>query len=138
MSGFSQAYATKTLEHISGKKELAKPTMWLALLTAVPTNSSTGATITEAAYTGYLRKEVPASVLNSAVGGTPSSINNSTAFTFAACTGSTSTIIAWAVCDSSETGKGNVIMWGTAASTVISTTQTPASIAAEVLSLTLQ
>jgi hypothetical protein len=137
MSGFSQAYATKTLEHVSGKKELAKPTMWLALLTVVPTNSNTGATITEATYTGYLRKEVPAAVLNSAVAGTPSSINNKEAFTFAACTGGTSTIIAWAVCDSSETGKGNVIMWGTAASTVISTTQTPASIAAEVLSLTL-
>jgi|HubBroStandDraft_6_1064221.scaffolds.fasta_scaffold00417_6 hypothetical protein len=137
MSGFSQAYATKTLEHVSGKKELAKPTMWLALLTVVPTNASTGATITEATYTGYLRKEVPASVLNSAVAGTPSSINNKEAFTFAACTGGSSTIIAWAACDSSETAKGNVIMWGTAASTVISTTQTPASIAAEVLSLTL-
>jgi hypothetical protein len=138
MSGFSQAYAAKTLEHVSGKKTLALPTMWLALLTVVPTSSSTGATITEASYTGYLRKEVPASVLNSAVAGTPSLINNKEAFVFAACTGSTSTIIAWAVCDSSETGKGNVIMWGTAASTVISTTQTPASIAAEVLSLTLQ
>lgn len=137
MSGFSQAYATKTLEHVSGKKELALPVMWLALLTVVPTNSSTGATVTEASYTGYARKEVPASVLNSAVAGTPSSINNKEAFTFAACTGGTSTIIAWAVCDNKETGKGNVIMWGTAASTVISTTQTPASIAAEVLSLTL-
>jgi hypothetical protein len=137
MSGFSQAYATKTLEHVSGKKELTLPVMWLALLTVVPTNSNTGATITEATYTGYARKEVPASVLNSAVAGTPSSINNKEAFTFAACTGGTSTIIAWAVCDNKETGKGNVIMWGTAASTVISTTQTPASIAAEVLSLTL-
>jgi hypothetical protein len=138
MSGFSQAYATKTLEHISGKKELTLPVMWLALLTVVPTNSNTGATITEATYTGYARREVPASFLNSAVAGTPSSINNKEAFVFAACTGSTSTIIAWAVCDSKETGKGNVIMWGTAASTVVSTTQTPASIAAEVLSLTLQ
>src|SRR5580704_17783370 len=137
MSGFSQAYATKTLEHVSGKKELALPVMWLALLTVVPTNSNTGATITEASYTGYARREVPASLLNSAVAGTPSSINNNAGFTFAACTGGTSTIIAWAACDNKETAKGNVIMWGTAASTVISTTQTPASIAESVLQLTL-
>lgn len=137
MSGFSQAWAVKVLEHITKKKETASPTLYLALCTVVPTNSSTGATITEANYTGYARKEVPASILNSAVAGTPSSINNKEAFTFNACTAGTSTIVGWALCDSSETAKGNVVMWGTAASTVISTTQTPASIAAEVLSLTL-
>ena len=138
MSGFSQAYGTKILEHITGKKELAKPTVWLALLTVVPTSSSTGATITEASYTGYVRREVPAALWNSAVAGTPNTITNKEAFTFAAVTGGTSTIIAWATLDSSETGKGNVVMWGTAASTVLSTTQTPASVAAEVLSETLQ
>jgi hypothetical protein len=137
MSGFSQNYATKILEYITKKKALAEPTTWLALLTVVPTNSSTGATITEATYTGYARKEVSAAMWNAAVAGTPSSIANKESFTFAAVTGGTSTIIAWALCDSSETAKGNVIMWGTAASTVLSTTQTPATVAAEVLSLTL-
>lgn len=137
MSGFSQNYATKLLEYITKKKALAEPTFWLALLTVVPTNSSTGATITEANYTGYARKEVPASVWNAAVAGTPSSINNKESFTFAAVTGGTSTIIAWAGLDSSTLGAGNIIMWGTAASTVLSTTQTPATVAAEVLSLTL-
>jgi hypothetical protein len=136
MSGFSQAYATRVLEHVSGKASLTKPTAWLALCTVVPTATSTGTTITEASYTGYARQEVPASILAAAVAGSPSSIKNSTQFTFAACTGGTSTIIGWALCDAATVG--NVILWGTASSTVISTTQTPATIAAEVLVLTLQ
>jgi hypothetical protein len=137
MSGFSQNYATKVLEYITKKKALAEPTFWLALLTVVPTNSSTGATITEANYTGYARKEVPAAEWNAAVAGTPSSIANKSKFEFAACTSGTSTIIAWAGLDSSTIGAGNIIMWGTAASTVISSTQTPATIAESALSLTL-
>lgn len=138
MSGFSQAYATKLLEGATGKAALTKPTAYLALCTVVPTASSTGVTITEASYTGYARKEVPGAELNVAVPGSPSSIANKAKLEFAACTAGTSTIIGWALCDSSETGKGNVIAWGTAASTVISTTQTPATVAAEVLSITLQ
>lgn len=137
MSGFSQAYATKVLEAVTGKASLTKPTAYLALCTVVPTASSTGATITEANYTGYARKEIPAAEWNAAVAGSPSSIVNKAKLEFAACTSGTSTIIGWALCDSSETGKGNVIAWGTAASTVISVTQTPATVAAEVLQATL-
>jgi hypothetical protein len=138
MSGFSQNYATKVLEYITKKKALTEPTTWLALCTVVPTNASTGATITEANYTGYARKEVPAAEWEAAVAGTPSSIANEKSFTFAAVTAGTSTIIGWALCDNATTGAGNIIMWGTAASTVLSTTQSPATVAAKVLSLTLQ
>jgi hypothetical protein len=137
MSGFSQNYAVKVLEYITKKKALAEPTFWLALCTVVPTNASTGATITEANYTGYARKEVPAAEWEAAVAGTPSSIANEKSFTFAAVTGGTSTIIGWAGLDSPTVAAGNVMMWGTAASTVLSTTQTPATVAAKVLSLTL-
>lgn len=138
MSGFSQAYGTKTLEAITGKASLTKPTAYLALCTAVPTASSTGSTITEATYTGYARKEIPAAEWNAAVAGVPSTIANKSKLEFAACTGGTSTIIGWALCDSSGTGTGNVVCWGTASSTIISLTQTPATVAAEVLVISLQ
>lgn len=135
-ASFSDAYETKLLEHLTGKVELALVTAtWLALTTVVPTDSSTGSTITEATYTGYGRKEIKPADFNAAVSGNPSSIKNGKEEVFAACTGSTSTIIGWALCDKSTTG--NVIMWGTCSSTVISTTQTPATVAVEAISLTL-
>jgi hypothetical protein len=138
MSGFSQVYAKKVLEVITGRAGLSTPTAWLALCTVVPTASSTGATITEAAYTGYARKEIPSGEWNAAVAGSPSSIANKSKLEYAACTGGSSTVIGWALLDSTTIGAGNVIAWGTAASTVISATQTPATVAAEVLSITLQ
>lgn len=135
-ASFSDAYETKLLEHITGKVELALVTAtFLALTTVVPTDSSTGSTITEASYTGYGRKEIKPVDFNAAVSGSPSSIKNSKELVFAACTAGTSTIIGWAICDKSTTG--NVIMWGTCSSTVISTTQTPATVAVEAISLTL-
>jgi hypothetical protein len=137
MSGFSQTFAKKVLEVITGKAALSTPTAWLALCTVVPTATSTGATITEAGYTGYARKEIPAGEWNAAVSGSPSSIANHAKLEFAACTAGSSTVIGWALCDSGSTGAGNVIMWGTATSVVISSTQTPATVAAEILSLTL-
>jgi hypothetical protein len=137
VSGFSQVWAKKVLEVSTGKTALGTPTAWLALLTVVPTATSTGATITEAGYTGYARKEVPAAEWNAAVAGSPSSIANHAKLEFPACTAGSSTIIGWALLDSSTIGAGNVIAWGTAASTVISATQTPATVAAEVLSITL-
>jgi hypothetical protein len=135
-ASFSDAYEAKVLEHIAGKTTLTLVTpIFLALTTVVPTDSSTGTTITEATYTGYARKEVKAADWAAASGTSPTAIKNSKELVFAACTGSTSTIIGWALCDASTVG--NVIMWGTCSSTVISTTQTPATVAVEALSMTL-
>lgn len=138
MSGFSEAYSAKVLEHVTGKKETAPPTTYLALTTVVPTATSTGATLTEASYTGYARKEVGAAGWKSATAGVPSVIKNNGGFTFNACTAGSSKIVGWALCDKSGTNEGNIIMWGTTSSTEISTTQTPASIANEVLVLELK
>jgi len=136
MASFSDAYETKVLEHVAGKTTLTLVTpIFLALCTAVPTDASTGTTITEAAYTGYARKGVAAADWAAAVAGTPGSIANGAIITFAACTAGTSTVIGWALCDALTVG--NVIMWGTCASTVISSTQTPATVAVSALSLTL-
>lgn len=117
----------KDLDHNLGKTSFTMPsTVALALLTVTPTDSSTGSSVTEANYTGYARKAVAGSDLNAGSAGQTTSANT---LTFAACTAGSSTIIAWILCDSSTTGAGNALYWGTATSTVISTTQTPATIA---------
>lgn len=136
MPGFSDYAEAAVLNHVTGKSALTSPTVYLALCTAAPTDASTGATLVEATYTGYARLLVAAASWNTASspGGT---ITNSAQLTFANCTGSTSTIVGWALTDNATTGAGNVIMWGTATSTVISTTQTPATVAAGALSLSL-
>lgn len=125
MASFSDYYETHVLDHVLGKTSLSLVTpIYLALCTVVPTDASTGSTITEATYTGYARKSVAASDWNAAAAGQSTNAN---AITFAACTGSSSTIIGWALCDASTAG--NIIVWGTCTSTVISTTQTPATVA---------
>lgn len=117
----------KDLDHNLGDGAFTSPaTVALALTTVNPTDASTGATLTEPTYTGYARKVVSAAALSAATSG---SKTNSEALTFAECTAGSSTIIGWALCDSSTKGEGNVLYWGTATSTVISTTQTPPNIA---------
>jgi hypothetical protein len=134
MSSFSRAYERKILEHVLGKTELAKPTAFLALTTVVPTSSSTGTTITEAAYTGYKRLKLTAANIEAAVEASPTTIKNAEALAFAACTAGTSVIDGFAFCDAETVG--NVIGWGTCTGEV-STTQTPAEFAAKALEATL-
>ena len=136
MSGSLSQYAeTAVLGHVVGKTSFTMPTTWLALCTVTPTAASTGATITEAAYTGYARLAT-AGDWGTPTAGAPSTIFNSSAMTFAACTASTSTIIGAALLDSSTIGAGNMIAWGSVASTVVSATQTPATFAINAFELT--
>jgi hypothetical protein len=117
----------KVLDHFfSGKTETAKPQPWLALCTAVPEDSKTGSTITEANFTGYGRLKLEAANMAAAASG---SSKNSAKLEFPACTAGSSVVIAWATCDAQTVG--NMLYWGTATSTTISTTQTPATIAVE-------
>jgi hypothetical protein len=126
-AGKSDYLENKDLDHNLGDGAFTSPaTVALALCTSVPTDASTGATIVEATYTGYARKVVEAAALSAAASG---SKTNSSALEFAACTAGSSTIIGWALLDSSATGAGNALYWGTCTSTVISTTQTPATVA---------
>ena len=96
----------------------------MALCTVIPTDASTGTSITEATYTGYARKEILATDLSAAASG---SKTNSAAITFAACTGGSSTIIGFAIVDALTLG--NILYWGTTTSKVIDTSNTPATIA---------
>lgn len=133
-AGFSDYLEKANLEHVVGKTELVKPTFWLALCTVVPEDSKTGSTITEAGYTGYARLKIEGAKWT-ASGTSPTAIKTNEELKFAACTASSSTVIGWAGCDAATVG--NVLAWGTATSTVISTTQTPATIASGGLELTL-
>jgi hypothetical protein len=133
-SGTLSNYAeTHVLDHVNGKTSFTMPaTVALALTTTTPDSSKTGATIVEATYTGYGRQSVPNTSWAAATAGgagAASTSSNSVAITFAACTASSSVIIGWALCDSATTAAGNMLHWGSATSTTISTTQTPATVA---------
>ena len=103
--------------------------LYMALCTVVPTDASTGSTLTEATYTGYARKLIAAADMSAAASGTKT---NSAAITFAACTAGASTIIGFALCDALTVG--NIHYWGTTTSKVIDVNNTPPTIAASGLS----
>lgn len=98
--------------------------LYLALCTVVPTDASTGTTITEANYTGYARKQVAAADWGAASGG---QIANSAAESFADCSSGSSVIIGWALVDAATVG--NIRYWGTCTSKTVDVSNTPAKIA---------
>lgn len=133
MAGFSNVVENKVLDHIfgDGTYTVTAP-VYLALCTVAVGEADTGSTITEATYTGYSRLAIAAADMSAAAGG---SKTNGNPLVFPACTAGTSTIIGFAIC-SASTG-GDVILFGTLPSVVVSTTQTPATIAAGALVATL-
>lgn len=136
MGGFSNAREAQVLEREAGKTDYSMVTpVYLALTESVVGETDTGSTLDEPEYTGYARKSIAGSDWRSAVVGAPSEITNINALTFAACTAGSDTITSWALCTASSAG--SVIMSGTCTSTVISTTQTPASVAVDGLKMTL-
>jgi hypothetical protein len=134
MAGSLSDYAeNKLLDHIDGKTSFTMPTtLYAALCTATITDSMTGSTITEATYTGYARKQVAASDLNAASAG---SVTNANAITFADCTAGTSTVVGVAFCDAITAG--NMLFYSDVTSHVIDTGNTPATIPAASLTITL-
>ncbi len=121
------------LDHVMSDGVFGEPAnVYMALCTVVPTDASLGTNITEANYTGYARKEILATDLSAAAGGTKT---NSAAITFAACTNGSSTIIGFAIVDNATTGQGNILYWGTTTSKVIDVNNTPPTIAIGGLSI---
>lgn len=134
MASKSNYLENKVLDHCLGDGSFTMPAaVYLALCTVVPTDASTGATITEANYTGYARKQIAASDLSAASSG---SKTNSSAITFADCTAGSSTIVGFAILDSGTTGAGNVLYWGTVTSKTIDTSNTPPTVAVGALVVT--
>jgi hypothetical protein len=134
MAGFSDGVENKILDWLYRSVAMtpASP-RFLALTTSAVNETNTAGTITEAAYTGYARLSLADAVFGAAASG---EVHNTAQQTFAACTAGTSTVIGWAMCSSSS-GAGDIYHFGTCTSTVISTTQTPATINASALSLSL-
>ena len=112
------------LDHLFNDPALTAPAIYMALCTVVPTDASTGTSITEATYTGYARKQIATTDMSAAAAG---SKTNGLAITFAACTAGSSTIIGFALCDALTLG--NIIYWGTTTSKVIDVNNTPPTVA---------
>ncbi len=137
-SGLSKYAMGKLIDHSDGKTSWTMPTtVAMALGTAAPTSSTTGATLTEAAYTTYARVTIAGAGFNAATNADPTIGTNNGAITFPACTASTSTLLGFILADSATIGAGNALWYGSLTSTVISTTQTPPTVADTALSLSL-
>ena len=113
MANFTTYLANKLLGHLTGSSSYTMPTVYVALFTTNPTLPGSGAggldSAAEASYTGYAR------AATSGLWGAASaeSIANSSAITFAACSGGTSTVIGFGLVDSSGSGTGNLLVAGT-------------------------
>jgi hypothetical protein len=138
-SGISQYAMPKLIDHLDGKTSFTMPaTVAMALCTTAPTSTSTGASIAEATgYTGYARQTLAGTAFNAATAATPSVSTNASTITFGNCTAGTATLLGFALCDSATTAAGNMLWYGTLTSVVISTTQTPPTVAAAAMSLSM-
>jgi hypothetical protein len=140
-SGLSQYSMSHVVDHMDGKTSFTMPAVvTMALGTAAPTSTTTGvwgATETTN-YTGYARLTItPGTQMNAATVATPSVATNSAVLTFAACTGGTATELGFLIADNATINTGNALWFGSLTSVTISTTQTPPTVAAAALSLSL-
>ena len=115
----------KVLDHAFNDGTFSAAAVYLALTTVIPTDASTGGTITEANYTTYARVLINAADMSAAAAG---SKTNTAAFTFAAVTAGDDTIVGFVIIDSAS-GAGNVHYWGTTTSKVVDTSNTPPTVA---------
>lgn len=138
VSGLSQYVGHLALDHLVGKTSFTMPTtVAMTLCTAAPASTATGASQSETAYTGYGRQTLAGSAFVAATTATPTVSTNASTITFANCTGTGSTLLGFTLCDSATTGAGNMLWFGSLTSVTISTTQTPPTVAASALSLSI-
>lgn len=132
MGGFSDAHELKVLNAAMGGTaySVTDANQRIALTTVAVTDTDDSTTITKATYTGYGDATVPSASWGSASAG---SKTNGTAITYGACSGGSSTVIGFAVFDSSS---HEISMYGTVTSAAISSGITP-SFGVGALSLSL-
>ena len=137
-SGTSQYAMAKLIDHLNGKTAFTMPgTVAMALATAAPTSTTTGSTLAEATYTGYGRQTLAGSAFNAATAATPSVATNVGTITFGNCTAGTNTLLGFILADSATAAAGNALWYGTLTSVTISTTQTPPTVGAGVMNLSM-
>ena len=110
MGSFSNYLEDKLLDQIVGKTDYTMPTCYIALCTADPTDSGTGASMSECADSGnYARKSTAGADWNASSGG---AIDNVNAITFNEASGSWGTVSDFAGVDASAHGTGNMLFYG--------------------------
>ena len=126
----SNYLAKKLLEEALGGVAFTPPAnVYLALLTVVPDDTSTGSTITETDYASYARTQIgtgnnQTDAWNAATGTTTATVQNKNAINCPTATGaSTNPIVAIAVVDAAT--NGNILYWATVTSTPIANGDTP-------------
>ena len=113
----------KVIDHLFRTSTFTQPAVLaIALCTALPDDTSTGATITEVANSGsYARTALNPLNANwtatqggttGASSGTNGTTGNATAITFPTATGSWGVVTHLAIVDSATWGAGNVLFWG--------------------------
>lgn len=103
MSSFSDYAENKVLDHIVGKTSFTMPSVWVALYTAIPSDSGGG---TECTGGSYARKSTAGADWTAASGGATSNAN---AITFITPTGSWGTATHFGLFDAATTG--NLLAW---------------------------
>src|SRR5215207_492226 len=124
-ASIGNAVENKVLDHLVANATYTAPTPSLGLWTSTVDDTSTAATAGELTYTTYARQGISSTNMSPAASG---SVTNDVAITFPAVSAGGGTVTFWMLCSSSS-GAGDNICWGTATSTVISTTQTPPTVA---------
>jgi len=113
MSQMSDYLEGQLRAHIFRTASFTKPTVIaIALLTAAPTDASTGATITEVSGGSYARQTLnPLDANWTAMSSTDGNTDNASAITFPTATGNWGTVTHVAILDSATAGAGNVLFW---------------------------
>jgi len=104
---FSDYLELELLDHLMGVGAYSAPTTYIALCTADPTDTGTGASMNEVANSGsYARKATSGLFGTAAASG---SISNDATVTFTTATGSWGTVTHFAIVDSGTYGAGNLL-----------------------------
>lgn len=108
MPGSASNYAeNKFLDHLTGKTAFAKPTAYIGLCTADPTDAGTGADCNECANANaYARVATAGADWTAAADGATA---NAQIITFPEATGSWGTVTHFALFDSGTYGAGNML-----------------------------
>jgi hypothetical protein len=139
-SGISQYGMSHLIDHINGKTSFTMPAaVAMALGSAAPTSTTTGVwgSTETTTYTGYARQAIAGAGFNAATAATPSVATNASTITFGNCTAGTATFLGFLLTDNATINTGNALWYGTLTSVTISTTQTPPTVAAAALSLSM-
>lgn len=123
-AGMSNYLENKVGDYIFRAQAWTQPTtLCVGLATASIADTTTGATVTEAAYTGYARGQLNASysawkgtgdeVTNTGSAGTDGTISNASAITIGSAASSGPTVVThFFLADSCTAGAGNILFYG--------------------------